>query len=82
LSPDEQKILAKFDLCLPKNILVNPQIFSVRTLDMENNIEKFYQRFYLNMDRKSFDEFLVSLIPKNVSIENNSFCKKIIKIDN
>jgi hypothetical protein len=38
LSPDVQKIPAKFDLCLPKNVLVNPQIFSVRTFfkDFEN----------------------------------------------
>ena len=30
LSPDAQKILASFDLCLPKDVLVNPQIFSAR----------------------------------------------------
>jgi flavin-dependent dehydrogenase len=60
-------------------VLVNPQIFSVKTLDIENNIERFYQRFYVNMDRKKFDKFLISLIPKSVKIESNSFCKKILK---
>lgn len=27
LSPDAQKLLAKFDLCLPTEVLVDPQIF-------------------------------------------------------
>ena len=31
LSPDAQKAFAEFDLTLPKDILVDPQIFSVRT---------------------------------------------------
>jgi flavin-dependent dehydrogenase len=79
LSPDAQKILAKFDLCLPKDVLVDPQIFSVKTLDIDNNIEKFYQRFYVNMERAKFDDFLVDLIPKNVEIEKGSFCKSVVK---
>lgn len=81
LSPDAQKILAKFDLCLPSDILVDPQIFSVKTIDFSNNLERFYQRFYLNMDRAKFDRWQVSLIPKNVKIEK-SFVTKIKKIDN
>ena len=82
LSPDAQKILAKFDLCLPLDILVDPQIFSVRTIDVNNKLEKFYQRFYLNMDRAKFDNWLISLISDNVKIYSNSFCKKIIKNKN
>ena len=27
LSPDAQKLLAKFDLCLPTEVLADPQIF-------------------------------------------------------
>jgi flavin-dependent dehydrogenase len=79
LSPDAQKILAQFDICLPKNVLANPQIFSVKTIDLDNHIEKFYQRFYMNMDRAKFDDFLISLIPNSVEIYNDSFCKKIMK---
>jgi flavin-dependent dehydrogenase len=77
LSPDAQKILAQFDICLPKDVLVDPQIFSVKTIDCDNRIEKFYQRFYLNMDRTKFDDFLISLIPDNIEIYRNSICKKI-----
>jgi flavin-dependent dehydrogenase len=77
LSPDAQRILAQFDICLPKDVLVDPQIFSVKTIDCDNNIEKFYQRFYLNMDRAKFDNFLISLIPDTIEICRNSICNKI-----
>ena len=79
LSPDAQKILARFDICLPKGILSDPQIFSVKTIDLDNNIERFYQRFYMNMNRAAFDDFLVSLIPNHIEICNNSICTNIIR---
>lgn len=79
LSPDAQKILAQFDICLPKDVLVDPQIFSVKTIDFDNNIVKYYQRFYMNMSREKFDNFLISLIPNNIEICSNSICEKIEK---
>ena len=79
LSPDAQKILAQFDISLPKNILADPQIFSVRTIDLDNNIERFYQRFYLNMNREKFDNFSISLIPVDVEICNDCICTGIKK---
>jgi flavin-dependent dehydrogenase len=79
LSPDAQKILAQFDICLPKDVLVDPQIFSVKTIDLDNCIEKYYQRFYINMNRAKFDNFLFSLIPENIEICNDSICMKIEK---
>ena len=81
LSPDAQKILARFNLGLPKEVLVNPQIFSVRTIDLDNNLERYYQRFYLNMDRAKFDKWLISLIPTNVDIVTAATCRKIEKIN-
>jgi flavin-dependent dehydrogenase len=81
LAPDAQKILAQFDICLPKDVLVNPQIFSVKTIDMNNHIVRYYQRFYLNMDRNKFDNFLISLIADNIEICRDSICKKIEIID-
>lgn len=56
LSPDAQKCLAMFDLTLPKDILVSPQIFSVKVLDLNTKITRYYQRYYLNMDRSKFDK--------------------------
>ncbi|MDR1976092.1 MAG: FAD-binding protein [Campylobacteraceae bacterium] len=79
LSPDAQKILAQFDICLPKDVLVDPQIFSVKTIDLNSRIERFYQRFYINMNRAKFDNFLISLIPNSVEIYSDSFCRKIEK---
>lgn len=66
LSPDAQKAFAEFDLTLPKDILVDPQIFSVRTIDLQSRRERHYQRFYMNLDRHKFDLWLESLVPERV----------------
>ena len=34
LAPDAQKALAGFDFVLPRDILADPQIFSVKTIDL------------------------------------------------
>lgn len=68
LAPDAQKVLAQFDLDLPKSILADPQIFDVKTIDLVSGISRNYQRHYLNMDRGAFDEWLLSLIPDSVDI--------------
>ena len=68
LSPDAQKFLARFDITLPKEILVTPQIFAVKTMDLTANITRCYQRSYLNMDRDKFDRWLRSLIPEGVDV--------------
>jgi len=82
LSPDAQRILAQFDISLPRDVLADPQIFSVKTMDLDNNIERFYQRFYMNMDRAKFESFLVSLIPQNVEICTEAVCTKIDRDEN
>ena len=68
LAPDAQKALSKFNLTLPKDILVDPQIFAVRTIDLENDLLRCYQRFYMNLDRRKLDEWLISLIPPAVEV--------------
>lgn len=66
LSPDAQRSLARFDLTLPRDVLVDPQIFSVRTYDLSSMLVRDYQRFYLNLDRRRFDRWLMELIPPGV----------------
>lgn len=66
LSPDAQKIMARLGLSLPASVLENPQIFKVRTIDFDNDIERYYPRNYLNMDRERFDRYLYDLVPKSV----------------
>lgn len=75
LAPDAQKMIAKLGLGLPKDILVNPQLFAVRTIDVNTNLERLYQRFYINMDREKFDKWLVSIIPSCVDKRFNSLFK-------
>lgn len=74
ISGDAQKALASFDLTLPKDILVDPQIFSVKTIDLQNRLIRRYQRFYINLDRHKFDLWLESLIPDRVEIHRNAYC--------
>lgn len=75
LAPDAQKMFAKLGLGLPKNILVDPQLFAVRTIDITNNLERLYQRFYFNMNREKFDKWLVSMIPYGIDKKFNSIFK-------
>lgn len=77
LAPDAQKELARFGLALPLHILVSPQFFAVRTIDLTSNLTKHYQRYYVNLDRHLFDLWLKSLIPAHVEIHNDTVCKNI-----
>ena len=70
LAPDAQRAFAKFELSLPKEILSDPQIFAVETIDLHTKLVKYYQRHYLNMDRYLFDKHLLSLVPDKVEIIN------------
>jgi len=68
LAPDAQKLLARFDLVLPKSVLEDPQIFAVETIDIDQKLVRYYQRHYLNMDRYAFDKWLLSLVPPHVTV--------------
>ena len=78
LAPDAQKLLARFDLVLPKSVLEDPQIFAVETIDIEQKLVRYYQRHYLNMDRYAFDRWLISLVPTQVNILKGR-CKELKK---
>lgn len=80
LAPDAQKLLARFDLVLPKSVLEDPQIFAVETIDIDRNLVRYYQRHYLNMDRFAFDQWLLSLVPSHVA-NCRGRCVKIQKRD-
>ena len=66
LAPDAQKALAQLGLTLPRRILVDPQIFSVKTIDVTSGCVRYYPRHYLNMNRLAFDQWLVSRVPSCV----------------
>ena len=81
IAPDAQKMLAEFGLGIPQQVLDGPQLFTVRTIDEKRNLERYYQRHYINVDRERFDRWLFSLIPSEVDIECESIFKKFIQID-
>lgn len=80
LAPDAQRMIAKLGLVIPKDILVDPQLFAVRTIDLTNNLERLYQRFYYNMDREKFDKWMVSILPKGIDKKFNAIFKSYTKI--
>jgi geranylgeranyl reductase len=75
LAPDAQKMLSTLGLGLPKSVLEEPQLFVVKAVDMEQGLERYYQRHYINMNRQRFDCWLVSLIPSGVDIRTNCLLK-------
>lgn len=77
LSPDAQRSLATQGLTLPLEILVNPQIFAVRTLDLHLPGQRTYPRSYVNLDREKFDRWLVSLTPRRTRLMDRTLCSKI-----
>lgn len=81
LSPDAQKIMAKLGLVLPASVLEDPQIFKVRTIDFDNDLERYYPRHYLNMNRERFDRYLFGLIPAAVDTRCGMVVKEIYAMD-
>lgn len=77
LAPDAQKALARFDLTLPKDVLVDPQLFAVRTLDLDTGLVRHYQRFYVNVDRAKLDRWLISLIPSSAEVHTGVFVTRL-----
>jgi len=80
LAPDAQKVLAGFDLCLPKEVLVDPQIFAVRTTDLATGRTRCYQRFYLNVDRQKFDLWLLELARPHAELAQNARCTALRRL--
>jgi len=81
LAPDAQRSLARFNLSLPGEILASPQIFYVKTIDLDSGITKNYQRFYINIVRHKFDLWMMSLIPSSVDIYDGSVVASVREVD-
>ncbi|MDR2183374.1 MAG: FAD-binding protein [Clostridiales bacterium] len=79
LAPDAQRALSRFNMTLPKEILVDPQIFAVRTIDLKSNLTRHYQRHYINLDRHKFDMWLVGKIPQHVEVDSGATCTDIAR---
>lgn len=69
LAPRAQSAIAELEDTLPKDVLVDPQIFAVETIDLKTGKTRYYPREYVNMDRHKFDLWLKSKIGKNADVE-------------
>ena len=81
LAPDAQKAFSRFDMTLPKDILVDPQIFSVKTIDLKNDLVRHYQRHYVNMNRGKFDRWLIGMIPPDVEVVREAVVVDVARRD-
>lgn len=81
LAPDAQRAFIRAGITLPVQVMADPQIFSVRTVDVQSAIERNYQRCYLNIDRHAFDLWMKSLIPPSVTVHHDALCRKIWRED-
>ncbi|HEY6003588.1 MAG TPA: hypothetical protein VIV57_11990, partial [Anaeromyxobacter sp.] len=72
LAPDAQRALAALGLGLPREVLVGPQLFAVRAIDVASGRERHYQRSYVNVDRGRFDAWLRSLVPPEVEARSGA----------
>ncbi|MDR0609688.1 MAG: FAD-binding protein [Planctomycetaceae bacterium] len=72
LTPESQKMLAKLDLALPREVLVDPQPYCVAVWDLQSQLVRHYARQYANIDRDAFDRWLISLIPAKVDIRTDT----------
>ncbi len=62
LNEKTQKFLSKMNINIPKNVLVTPQMFSVKIHDLNLMADKSVARTYINLDRDKFDKYLQSLL--------------------
>lgn len=76
LAEDAQRSLSRQGLALPKSVLADPQLFSVRTIDFYTEQERTYRRFYVNMDRHRFDLWLKSLVPANAAFLHDATVRR------
>jgi flavin-dependent dehydrogenase len=82
LAPDAQMMLSKLGLGLPRSVLEEPQLFVVKSIDIPQRLERYYQRHYINLNRKKFDSWLLSLVPDSVDIRTHCRLQSYSSQDN
>lgn len=78
LAPDAQKTIAEMGFHITKDLLVDPQIFSVHTIDFHSKLERHYQRAYVNLDRHAFDMWCIEQMPDTIEKAMES---RVIRIE-
>ena len=75
LAPKAQTVLSSFGDTVPKDILSDPQIYSVKTIDLKNGAIRHYPRQYVNTDRHKFDLWLMGKINPSFSVKEGTVTK-------
>jgi flavin-dependent dehydrogenase len=52
----------------------------VRAIDLPRKLERFYQRFYINIHREKFDRWLVSLLPESVDVRAGALFRTFTEV--
>jgi len=79
LDETAQKALAKLGIPVPHEVLVGPQVYAIRAIDLDNQMERYYQKQYVNIDRAKFDSYLLGLAAArpNVTVWQGSFASDV-----
>ncbi len=79
LDETAQKVLAKLGIPVPHEVLVGPQVYAIRAIDFDNQMERYYQKKYVNIDRAKFDAYLLGLAAArpNVTVWQGAFAGDI-----
>lgn len=72
LTGDASRNLAALGLAIPPDVLAEPQPQTVRAHDLDSGREQSYQREYLNLDRRRFDEWLLNAASRRVEIRHSA----------
>lgn len=79
LDETAQKALAKLGIPVPHEVLVGPQVYAIRAIDLDNQMERYYQKQYVNIDRAKFDSYLLGLAAArpNVTVWQGAFASDV-----
>ncbi len=69
LDPSAQDALSTLKIGVPKHVLEDPQVFTVRAIDFDNHMERYYPKRYVNIDRTAFDRFLLERAQEEKDVE-------------
>ncbi len=79
LDETAQKAMAKLGIPVPHEVLVGPQVYAIRAIDLDNQMERYYQKQYVNIDRAKFDSHLLGMAAArpNVTVWQGTFASEI-----
>ncbi len=67
LAPQSVSFLRETGLSVPEDVIREPAVKRIRTMDLVTGRERNYPRNYVNVDRRAFDEWLMSMAGQNVT---------------